>query len=59
MNKRIGELCICNLISTTKPGSKGEMQRVKQEQGSLEQLFRYLILQTLGPDMPFLNKSTK
>lgn len=55
VNKRIGEVCICNFISTTKPGSKVEKQRVHQKQDSLEQLFRHLILHTLGPNMASLN----
>lgn len=55
VSKRIVQLCICNFISTTKPGSKVERERIKQEQDSLEQLFRQLTLQTLGPNMASLN----
>lgn len=55
INMRIGELCICTSISTTKAGKKVEKQRVNQEQDSLEQLLRHLILQTLGPNVVFIN----
>lgn len=54
-NKRIGELCICTFISTTKPERKVEKQRTKQEQDYVEQLLRHIILETLGPNMAFTN----
>lgn len=59
VSKRMGELCIFNFISTTKPGRKVEKQRVNQEQHSLEQLFWHLILQTLEPNMVFINQISK